>query len=213
MATMSAIQTELEKIGNEFYLEPFTYRTQMTIPAPYGNVTENLLIGVDADFFVTGVSASITDKRSLVPLEDEYRDQFKIRMTNNNTNKNYMNTGVELSEFVDSTKSIEFRGYIWQKAAQIQFVAEHTNFVQFLRLDPAFATAGSTMELNYGRVKVTTGYVSLANNPNAMNDYWTADGAPSIVGAPPQPYLSNQSPYFPVQIALSFNGVKLFPKR
>lgn len=212
MATMTAIQNELEKVGNEFYLEPFTYRTEMTIPAPYGNVTQNLLIGVDADFFVTGVSASITDKRGLVQIEDEYRDQFKIRMTNNNTNKNYMNTGVELGEFIESTKSIEFRGYIWQKAAQIQFVAEHTNFIQFKRPDIAEVTSNSNIEFHYGRVKVTTGYQSICANQTVMNELWTADGATVLVGGT-QPYISNQSPYFPVQIALSFNGVKMFPKR
>jgi hypothetical protein len=212
MATMTAIQTELEKVGNDFFLEPFTYRTQLTIPAPYGNVTENLLIGVDADFFVTGISASITDKRGMVPLDDDYRDQFKVRITNNNTNKNYMNTGVELIELINSTKSIEFRGYIWQKAAQIQFVMEHTNFVQFKRLDPIDASTNSEIKFNYGRVNVTTNYLDIANNANVMNELWTFDGADSLVGAS-QPYISNQSPYFPVQIGLSFNGVKLFPKR
>lgn len=211
MATMTAIQNELEKRGQDFYLEPFTYRTQLTIPIAYGNVTENLLIGVDADFFVTGVSATITDKRGLVPLEDLYRDQFKIRMTNNNTNKNYMNTGVELSELIESTKSIEFRGYIWQKAAQIQFVAEHTNFVQFKRPDYMNVTADSMIEFDYGRTKVITGYQSIAAQQVIMNEYWTADGA-SVLTGQTQPYLSNQSPYMPVQIGLSFNGVKMFPR-
>lgn len=211
MATMTAIQNELEKKGNDFYLEPFTYRTQLTIPAPYGNVTENLLIGVDADFFVTGVSATITDKRGNVPLDDTYRDQFKVRITNNNTNKNYMNTGVELSELIESTKSIEFRGYIWQRAAQIQFVAEHTNFVQFKRPDISEVSTDSMIDFHYGRVKVTTSYEDICASESIMNQLWTADGASVLTGVT-QPYISNQSPYFPVQIGLSFNGVKMFPR-
>jgi hypothetical protein len=211
MATMTAIQNELEKKGNEYYLEPFTYRTQLTIPAPYGNITENLLIGVDADFFVTGVSATITDKRGLVPLDDTYRDQFKIRITNNNTNKNYMNTGVELTELIESTKSIEYRGYIWQKAAQIQFVAEHTNYVQFRRPDLTEVSTDAMIDFHYGRVKVSTNYEDICASLTIMNELWTADGASSTVGGT-QPYLSNQSPYFPVQIGLSFNGVKMFPR-
>jgi len=211
MATQTAVQIQLDQLGQEFYLEPFTYRTQMTIPTAYGNVTENLLIGADADFFVTGVSATITDKRGVVQLSDAYRDQFKVNITNNNTGKRYMNTGVELSEFVDSINSVEFRGYIWKIQSQLQFTVEHTNYVQFKRPDLADVTANSDIEFHYGRVKVTTGYQSICATQSVMNELWTADGASILVGAS-QPYLSNQSPYMPVQIGLSFNGVKLFKK-
>lgn len=211
MATQTAVQIQLDQMGQQYYLEPFTYRTQCTIPTAYGNVTENLLIGADADFFVTGVSATITDKRGVVQLDDAYRDQFKVNITNNNTGKRYMNSGVELSEFVDSINSVEFRGFLWKIQSQLQFTVEHTNYVQFKRLDPIDATPNSEIEFRYGRVKVTSGYLNIANNANVMNELWTFDGADSLVGAS-QPYISNQSPYMPVQIGLSFNGVKLFAK-
>jgi hypothetical protein len=211
MATQTAVQIQLDQLGQQFYLEPFTYRTQMTIPSAYGNVTENLLIGADADFFVTGVSATITDKRGVVQLEDAYRDQFKVNITNNNTGKRYMNTGVELSEFVDSINSVEFRGYVWKIQSQLQFTVEHTNFVQFKRPDLSYVSPTSDIELHYGRVKVTTNYESICAQSTIMNELWTADGA-SVLTGQTQEYLSNQSPYMPVQIGLSFNGVKLFAK-
>jgi hypothetical protein len=211
MATQTAVQIQLDQMGQEYFLEPFTYRTEMTIPSAYGNVTENLLIGADADFFVTGVSATITDKRGVVQLDDEYRDQVKVNITNNNTGKRYMNSGVELAEFVDSINSVEFRGFLWRIQSQLQFTAEHTNFVQFKRPDINDVTSNSEIEFRYGRVRVKTGYESICANSTVMNELWTADGA-SVLTGQTQPYISNQSPYMPIQIGLSFNGVKLFSK-
>jgi|694.fasta_scaffold13640_19 hypothetical protein len=209
MATQTAIQVQMDELGKQFYLEPFTYRHEMTIPSAYGTVTSNMLIGADADFFVTGISATITDKRGVVQLDDQYRDEFMISMQNLNTGKNYSNIGVEIGELVESASSVEFRGYVWKIQSQIQFMAQHTNHVQFKRPDISDVTANSDIEFHYGRVKVTTGYQSICANSLVMSELWTPDGA-SVLTGQTQPYISNQSPYFSVKLALSFNGVKLF---
>lgn len=211
MATQTAIQVQMDELGKQYYLEPFTYRNEITISAPYTSVTNNMLIGADADFFVTGISATITDKRGIVQLDDEYRDQFLVSIQNLNTGKNYSNMGVEIGELVNSASSVEFRGYIWKIQSQIQFMAEHTSFIQFKRPDISDVTANSDIEFHYGRVKVTTGYQSICATQSVMNELWTIDGASSLTGMT-QPYISNQSPYFAVQLGISFNGVKLFTR-
>lgn len=211
MATQTAIQVQLDQMGQEFYLEPFTYRHEMVIPSAYGTVTSNMLVGADADFFVTGISATITDKRGVVQLDDEYRDEFMINIQNLNSGKNYSNIGVEIGELVNSASSVEFRGYVWKIQSQIQFMAQHTNHVQFKRPDLADVTANSDIEFHYGRVKVKTGYQGICAQSTVMNELWTADGA-SVLTGQTQPYISNQSPYFSVKLGISFNGVKLFQK-
>lgn len=191
MATQTAIQVQLDQMGQEFYLEPFTYRQELVIPSAYGTVTGSMLIGADADFFVTGISATITDKRGIVPLNDPYRDEFMVNIQNLNSGKNYSNIGVEIGELVESASSVEFRGYIWKLQSQIQFMAQHTNHVQFKRPDLSDVTANSDIEFHYGRVKVTTGYQSICATQSVMNELWTADGASILVGQT-QPYISNQ---------------------
>jgi hypothetical protein len=211
MATQTAIQIQLDQMGKDYYLEPFTYTKELIIPQKYGNITGDLLIGADADMFVTGVSASVFDKRGNVPLESTNRDQFRITYQNLNTGKNYMNAGVEISELIESTKSIEYRGYMWKKQAQIQFTAQHSPFVQFKRPDSTDFPSGTLIEMNFGRFVFTGDYDIASQSATIMDKYWTKDGATVLTGVT-EPYISNQSPFAPYSISLSFNGVKLFPR-
>lgn len=211
MAVESAIQIQLDQLGKEYILEPFTYTREVIIPSKYGSGIGDLLIGADADMFVTGVSATLFDKRGRVPLETTNRDQFRVSIQNLNTGKNYMNAGVEVYELVESTKSIEYRGYLWKKQAQIQITASHSEFVQFKRPDATDFPPGTTLQMNFGRFVFTGDYDIASQSVTIMDKYWTKDGASVLTGST-EPYISNQSPFAPYSVSVSFNGVKLFPK-